>query len=650
MDEERLGQELQDYFKAEVKKVEPSPEWWNRAISRLSEHKENSRSGKTAFWKLRPSLITVPLSIFLLVILVGGLLSSMGGMAPPPPPAPTMVSDGSGGAFLIWVDEPYQQYEAVVLTQHVDAQGNLIWGKDGRQLAAGYAGQPYAIGDDNGGIMVAWKDDSGSHLSRLDPDGDTIWVMERFSSRSVMGMVKDGFGGAILLIYDPNDGIFTQRVSSEGSILWGENGTFLGYTQEVHQGESLVSDGLGGAVIIWQEQGKNYYTEIRAQRLSPEGLLLWGDDGIIVASMKQGQSNNRDIIVDSRGNTFIAWDTESAMSGAPDTDVYVQKLDGDGNKQWGEEGIQVCQDQAIESYSPANMQSQPQIATDGTGGVVVTWQDRRRILNSEIFAQRISPIGEMLWSGNGVWLWDIPADYPRTAGVLDSSINGDGTGGAIIVWTGYGDPVGNKNSMVYAQRLSPEGQRLWESEEVYHDPSFQSQGYSSVISDGQGGVIIGSRVGESSSVSKTDSVYVQRISSDGKHVWGEGGLGIQMTRSALTVQFIAGGAILAAILVLFGVFRRNRIAGTFTAILPVLLGIAGLLSVFLVIGPFGYTYGWAYIPDTALNKLAAFMVPFAGLAIVVVGISKKTATKWVMIPVLVFCVLVAVIAGLVLAF
>jgi len=204
--------------------------------------------------------------------------------------------------------------------------------------------------------------------------------------------------------------------------------------------------------------------------------------------------------------------------------------------------------------------------------------------------------------------------------------------------------------VVYAQRLSPNGQRLWEIEEVYPDPRFRSQGYSSVISDEQGGVIIGSRVGESSSISKTDSVYAQRISSDGKHVWGEGGLEIQMTRSALTVQFIAGGAILAAILVLFGVFRRNRIAGTFTAILPVLLGIAGLLSVLLVIGPFGYTYGWAYIPDTALNKLAAFMVPFAGLAIVVVGISKKTATKWAMIPVLVFCVLVAVIAGLVFFF
>ena len=169
--------------------------------------------------------------------------------------------------------------------------------------------------------------------------------------------------------------------------------------------------------------------------------------------------------------------------------------------------------------------------------------------------------GEILWTENGVWVWDIQPDYPRTAGILDSAIIGDGAGGAAVVWTGYGAPVGHKNSAIYAQRLSPDGQRLWPDEKVYSNPSFQSQGYASIVGDGKGGVIIGSRVGESSSVSKTDSVYAQKIDSHGNRMWGKGGLEIQKVSSALTVQFIAAGAILAAILVLVGVFRRNRIAG-----------------------------------------------------------------------------------------
>ena len=133
-------------------------------------------------------------------------------------------------------------------------------------------------------------------------------------------------------------------------------------------------------------------------------------------------------------------------------------------------------------------------------------------------------------------------------------------------------------------------------------------------------------------------------------MWGNEGLETWKVSSALTVQFIALGAILAAILVLVGVFRKNRMAGVFTAIMPVLLGIAGLFSVLLVIGPFGYSYNWAYVPDTALNKAAAFIIPLTALAIGALGIGKKKVTLWVMIPVMAFCTLVAIITGLVFVF
>jgi len=290
------------------------------------------------------------------------------------------------------------------------------------------------------------------------------------------------------------------------------------------------------------------------------------------------------------------------------------------------------------------------MAADGAGSIIVTWHDRRRIMNGEIFAQRINDAGEILWANNGVWVWDIPAEYFMTAsGILDANVISDGAGGAIVVWTGYKESY-NRNSVVYAQRLSAEGERLWEIDEVYPVPHFQSQGYSSVISDGQGGIIIGSRTGESTSVSKTYSVYVQKISGDGTRIWEQGGLEIQKVRSALTVQFIAVVAILAAILVLIGVYRRNRIAGLFTAILPVLLGMAGLFSIILVMGPFGYTYGWAYIPDTLLHKAVALLVPLIGLGITSVSIRYKLVTRWIMIPVLIFCAFVAIIAGLILVF
>jgi hypothetical protein len=604
-----------------------------------------SKDEKQIRKKLSMSWLAVPLSIFLLVVLVGSFIPMLGGMSPPPPPAPTMASDESGGAFLVWLDNPWLP-DNTVRTQHIDGQGKLLWGEEGEQIAFGTFAMPYAVGDDNGGILIVWEDNDYQNITKLSSDGTTVWKLENFTTRSMLGIIKDGSGGAILALSDSGDRICVQRVSSDGILLWGEGGAFIGTTTDDYSNVSIAEDGLNGAVVVWHELNDSDVT-IRAQLLSSEGKNLWVSSGVAVTSMTDAQGSNNYVIADDMGNFFIAWDTGSATF---DTDVYIQKLDKDGNPVWDDGGMLACQDQADESLSPANMQSQPLIVVDGTGGVIVTWHDRRRIKNREIFAQRFSADGEMLWDENGVWVWDIPEDYiGTTSGILSSSITSDGDGGAVVVWTGYGDSYSG-NSVIYAQRLNRDGQRMWPGEQVYIDSPFQSQGYAGIVCDEDGGVIIGSRVGESSSVSQTDSIYAQRIGADGNRVWGKEGVQVYKVRSALTVQFIALGTILLSIIVLIGVFRRNRAAGVFTAILPALLGVAGLFSVLLVIGPFGYSYSWAYIPDTAVNKLAAAIVPIIGLAIAAVGIWKKTAPKWVMIPIVCFSSLVAIIAGLILIF
>ncbi len=628
MGEERLERELREYFRAEAKKVVPPPAWWDGAISRLGGQEKRSRPARPALWKL----LAVPLSVFLLIVLVGSLFGGVGGMSPPPPPAPVVVSDGAGGAFFVWLDNPHYQDEDRIRVQHADAQGNLLWGEEGKQVASGNFGKPCAASDGDGGVIIAWGSSNGSCVIRVGSGGGTIWTLEAIGTGSVAGMVQDGSGGAILLL-DDGGRIYAQRVSAGGALLWGEEGVLITAAEDAYGGISVAGDGRGGGVVVWwQQAGED--VEVCAQRLSAEGETAWVDGGVVVATIRQARDSRTQVISDGLGSFIVAWDTDS---GGRDGLVRVQKLDEHGSPLWAKLGV------ALKGGS------RPQLAADGAGGAIVTWRDRSRIWNGEVFAQRVSADGNMLWPRDGVWLWDIPADYPDTSGILDSSVIGDGTGGAIIVWTGYSEPAGHKNAIVYAQRLGSDGQRLWSGEEVCDNPDLQFQGYSSVISDGQGGIIIGSRAGESS-ISQTDSVYAQRIDAEGSRLWGEGGLEVYKVRSALTVQFIFAGAVLATILVLIGLFRRNRVAVVFTAIMPVLLGIAGLFSMLLVAGPLGYAYGWAYIPDTVVNRLAALLVPLLALVIGGLGISRKAVTLWVMVPVMVFCALVAAITGLVFVF
>jgi hypothetical protein len=55
---------------------------------------------------------------------------------------------------------------------------------------------------------------------------------------------------------------------------------------------------------------------VHAQRISAEGIALWGDGGIVVAAIPNGQGVRQEIISDGAGGFIIAWDTGSSI---PDT-------------------------------------------------------------------------------------------------------------------------------------------------------------------------------------------------------------------------------------------------------------------------------------------------------------------------------------------
>jgi len=610
--------------------VQPIGSW--ESIARQAGIK--SRDEEPIHKKSGMAWLAVPLSIFLLVLLVGSLIPMLGGMALPPPEPPSLVSDGSGGAFVFWLDEP-SKYGDGIYVQHVDAMGNPLWEEGGKPLTD-VPTVLLAAGDGADGAIVAWRDGDGLYVQRLDSAGNSVWTWEEaYPALGLRGITTDGSGGAILLCQDENEQVYAQRISAEGVTLWEEGGTNIGRIQYAYMGMPIVSDGSGGAAIVWEDDSVDG-TTLYAQRVSHDGKLAWAEGGVSVTTIISEKERPR-LINDGTGSFIIAW-TDISIDTGWDEDIYAQKLDADGNPLWGERGILI-------SDAPGQ-QSDPQIATDGSGGCIIAWPEIQYTGNkkSGIFAQRINSSGEVLWQEGGVLASDIPQDSPvPNLGLI--YIIGNGNGGGTVIWVADKDQAGQRTRQVYAQKLGPDGQRLWSEGgvEVYKNPPFRTVGYSSVISDGSGGFIIGSRVSEGSNMSRTDSVYIQRVDLVGSRLWGESGVEIQMKHSSPLLPIIASGVIILTILILFGVFRGNRLAGIFTAIAPVIIGIAALFSNLLLIGPFAYSYGWAYILDTPADLLSVAIIPIAALTIGAVGIWKRAVTKWATIPVVVFCALIAFI-------
>jgi hypothetical protein len=611
----------------------PPPDSWEQLARRVGIKAEAPSPRRRGMrW------LAVSLSIFLLVILVAGLVAGIGGMAQPPPDAPALVSDENGGAFLFWLETP-SEYGDGVYAQHIDAGGNFLW-EEGWLLTGEhdiYSGVPLAVIDGAGGVIIAWGDEEGIYAQRLDLEGDNVWAGEVLvwakpagGWHSLIAMIADGEGGTVLLREDSSAMVYAQRIGLDGSLLWGEGGVLIGEIQYTDQ-MPMVSDGSGGAVVLWRDYGNEGFN-LYAQRIDTDGSLIWGSDGVLVTT-RDSEKDRPQLINDGTGSFIVAWTDIATRTGQ--SKIYAQRLDAEGQPMWGEQGIRVCDN--------SGWQFDPQITADGTGGCVIVmgWWDIYLTGASGIVAQRLSPEGEPLW-GDGVSLYTVDAGSVDSD-IGDIYITGDGYGNSLVIWK-----AGQGRSL-YAQKLGADGQRLWteSGKEIYSNAPLRAVGYSSLVSDGSGGLIITSRVSQGSSVSNTDSVYAQKIGSAGKRLWGESGLEVQAKPSSPILLIIAIVIILVTIPILYFVFRCSRAAGILAVITPVLIGITALVAKVLLLYPLGYSYPWAYILRTPTNFLAVAIIPMAGLAVATVGIRKKTTTKWLLVPVLVFSALVAVIVELI---
>jgi hypothetical protein len=271
-----------------------------------------------------------------------------------------------------------------------------------------------------------------------------------------------------------------------------------------------------------------YFTSILLAFLSSSAYTQWSTDpmGNTPICTLDGHQAEPVMASDASGATIIAWSDERFSE-----NIYAQRLDAFGVKQWSTDGIVVCLD--------THRRWGPRIAPDGFGGAVIMWYDLRQEQKTELYAQRLDASGNMLWNTDGVLVathTDVELGF---AGIIE-----DGQGGAVIVWQ---DSNLNTGSDIFAQRISANGQVLWSSQGIAVCNETNEQIHPSIIPNGQGGAIV-SWTGLGSFLSGAD-IYAQNISGNGQPLWGTGGIAVCDADGDQFYQEIcsdnSGGAILA---------------------------------------------------------------------------------------------------------
>ena len=449
-----------------------------------------------------------------------------------------VTGDGAGGAFAVYEDK----LGGSIYVQKISPEGKTPWGEKGTLLGnTGSQSYEYSgfniVGDGSGGAVVAWysippKNTQTSfifHVSRLSSNGQLLWQQDLWRVDQMKG---DGAGG-VVMGYVLNGELYANAISGDGTLRT-PVGTRIapGHMDVPSLGLwQMAADGEGGAIFVWTEHqypagvepGKTTSRDhLFVQRIDQEGKLLWGD------SNGNGQSvyfpptgtwlDTLQAAGDGKGGMVLSWFQMGAVvsdnSGnrSQKVGLVVQKIDAVGKVLWGDSGIQLAIEEAGGRPVPSDGSL---VTTDGSGGVIVGWRDMRVIPNDVgMYAQRITADGRAQWPPEGVRVSSTSLN-PRPM------IIGDGMGGMIAAYWYQQD-----NKMLNLQRVDGSGNILWQQNGVtVARGSFASF---SVSSDGLGGAVVGWGGGGPGS----EKAYIQRVSADGRLMWGEKGILLGKTSGA----------------------------------------------------------------------------------------------------------------------
>ena len=204
------------------------------------------------------------------------------------------------------------------------------------------------------------------------------------------------------------------------------------------------------------------------------------------------------MVSDGEGGAVVAWTDGRGI----DNDIYAQHIGATGATLWTANGLPIC--------LARNDQTAPAIVSDGAGGAIITWTDSRSG-NNDIYGQRVSGGGSILWQPGGIPICTAPNDQ------VASTMVGDGTGGAIVTWR---DLRNGTSYDIYAQRISSSGATRWTANGVPVCTAPNRQTDPAIAGDGAAGAIItwlDNRSGKA-------DVYAQRVSGAGEPGWNRNGI------------------------------------------------------------------------------------------------------------------------------
>jgi hypothetical protein len=381
------------------------------------------------------------------------------------------ISDGhstassDNGAFVAFsrqmTNEPPFDYNVYV--QKLDSTGQNLWGANGINVTTNSAGliqesNPLMIGDNAGGVYVAWDlignfGTSEMYITHLDSTGAiaadwntagtddyrTIHIEDGELSAERLGRdIWFQADGNIAIPYSRTTGpIFFGTTTAEMMVVQAQGGpsspSILLSNSGISIGQFRAAPyGNYGAFAAYTTNGDVY-----VQRVDNNWNKEWGNDGFIASAADGDQVS---LVPDGNGGIIVAWNFYEDADGGG---VYGQHVLSSGSLDpiWGLTDVAIAPDG---DGDPQTLDSGSSVISDGANGAYVAFFSDN---TGYMYIQHVNADGTLGISGAG-YPNGSSNDGPNYSPFLIS----DGDIGAVMFWTGYNLATGRD---IYGQHLVP---------------------------------------------------------------------------------------------------------------------------------------------------------------------------------------------------
>lgn len=378
-------------------------------------------------------------------------VNSVEGVAPPKSPSASF--DSNGRFVIVWED--YRSLDADIYFQRYDSSGTPS-GTNVMANVDSLSEDQYSssvVKSKNGDFLLTWVDTRGDKMdiyARLfdfsgNPKTSRIKVnSDDLSAEHWEPKIDADTAGNYMVVWGDNraeEAIYFQKFDSAGLKV----GLNIKLSQEGITGfkdnPALSIRENGDFAVVWSDRRDKSY-DIYSQRVlggSPSGSNLKLNDDSEGAIQKEPA-----ITRDFNKNFVISWTDKRNGYG----DIYMKKYSRFGDL--------IFTDRKVDS-STSSACSQSDLATDGSGNILVAWEDTRNGLN--IYAQRFDPSGNS--TGANFKVNNLTGTSLHNSPTCARAFDGK----SVVVWSAVKSGVKN----IYGQLISSSGDLIDTSFKVNDD-------------------------------------------------------------------------------------------------------------------------------------------------------------------------------------